>query len=157
MPICDNVTGANFNLSRRVVVASVDPPRTPYSAMPHSPSSSMQREALVNCTNVTSEPIHNISKPSTPPWHGLFKRSCSAEDGGARLKRLKFSSGESRPCEEDERGNDVDSEESEEDTGTTFCTAHRNRTMFHARRALAMSRPGVTCRPLSCKHTSTIA
>jgi hypothetical protein len=120
--------------------------------MPHSPSPSTQREALVNCTNVTSEPIHNIAKLPTPPVHGLFKRSRPADDSGTRLKRLKFSIGESRPVE-DERadGVDSDSSEEEEDNSNTFCAARRKRTIFHAKNALAMSRPGVTCRPLPCE------
>jgi hypothetical protein len=113
----------------------------------------MQREALVNCTNVTTEPIQNISKPPTPPVHALFKRSRPADDSNARLKRLKFSVGESRPGE-DERGDNADSDKGEGDSDSgsiTFCTARRKRTIFHAKNALAMSRPGVTCRPLPCE------
>jgi hypothetical protein len=128
--------------------------------MMHSPSSSTQREALVNCTNVTIEPIHNNPKPPpTPAVHALFKRARPADDGSARLKRLKFSIGESRTrTGEDERGDSAD--ESEEDSGsdsssiTYCCTARRKRTIFQAKNALAMSRPGVTCRPLPCEPNS---
>jgi hypothetical protein len=121
--------------------------------MAHTSTLSAQREALVNCTNITSEPIHNIPKPPTPTIHGPFKRSRPADNGSARLKRLKFSIGEPRPCE-DERGDSVDSDESEEDSssGIAFCTARRKRTIFQARKVLAMSRPGVTCRPLPREH-----
>ena len=127
--------------------------------MPHSPSPST-REALINCTNVTSEPIHTIVKLPTPPVHGVFKRSRPADDGGARLKRLKFSIGETRPVE-DEQADNVDSDSSEEaeaeDSDIMFFTARRKRTIFHAKTALAMSRPGVTCRPLPCAPSSTVA
>lgn len=151
----DNVTFTDFNLSRRVVVSESSSPLL--KAMPHSPSSSTHREALVNCTNVTTEPIHDLSKPPISPTHGLFKRSRPGDDGGARLKRLKLAAGEPWPCEEDEQGNSTDSEESEEDTDIAYCTASRRRTIFHARHALAMSRPGVTCRPLPCEPTSIVA
>ena len=116
-----------------------------------TPNTSPQREVLVNCTNVTSEPFHNVHKLPTPPSHGLVKRSRPANDGGARPKRLKFTIGESRTGEEAEEENGVDSGESEEDSSTASCNARRKRTIFHARNALAMSRPGITCRPLPCK------
>ncbi|KAF8505540.1 WD40-repeat-containing domain protein [Russula emetica] len=122
--------------------------------MMHSPSSSTQREVLVNCTNVTIEPIHNNPKPPpTPAAHALFKRSRPADDSSARLKRLKFSIGESRTrTGEDERGDSADESEEESDSDSssiTYCsTARRKRTIFQAKNALAMSRPGVTCRPL---------
>jgi len=127
--------------------------------MLHSPTTSTQREALANCTNVTTDPIQNVPKPPTPPVHALFKRSRPVDNGGARLKRLKSSVGESRPGE-DERVDSVDSDESEEDSDSssiTFCTARRKRTIFQAKNALAMSRPGVTCRPLSCEPRSFVA
>ena len=91
--------------------------------------------------------------------HALFKRSRPVDDSGTRPKRLKFSIGESRPGE-DERGDNADSDESEEDSDSgsiTFCTARRKRTIFQAKNALAMSRPGVTCRPLPCEPNSIIA
>ena len=119
-----------------------------------TPNTSPQREVLVDCTNVTSEPSHNFHKLLTPPSHGLVKRSRLANDGGARLKRLKFTIGESRTGEEEEEENGVDSDESEEDgSSTALCNARRKRTIFHARNALAMSRPGVTCRPLPCRSS----
>jgi hypothetical protein len=127
--------------------------------MMHNPTSSTQREALVNCTNITTEPngIHNNPKP---PVHALFKRSCpGADDGSARLKRLKFSIGESRTCE-DERGDSADESEEDSDSSSssiTYCTARRKRTVFQAKNALAMSRPGVTCRPLSREPRSLVA
>ena len=127
--------------------------------MKHSPTSSTQREALVNCTNTTTEPIHNNPKPPTAPVHALFKRSRhGVEDGSARLKRLKISIGESRTCE-DERGDSVDENEEDSDSSSsiTYCTARRKRTIFHAKNALAMSRPGVTCRPLPCESSSLVA
>jgi len=119
-----------------------------------TPSTSPQREALVNCTNLTAEPIHNFHKLPTPPSHGLVKRSRPANDGGARLKRLKFTIGESRTGEDDEEDTNVDSDESEVDNTAALCQARRKRTIFHAKNALAMSRPGVTCRPLLCRSNS---
>lgn len=129
--------------------------------MPHNRSPTTQREAFVNCTNVTSDPIHNIAKLPTPPVHGVFKRSRPADDGGARLKRLKFSIREPRPVE-DEQADSVDSDSSEEaeekeESNIIFCAARRKRTIFHAKNALAMSRPGVTCRPLPCEPSSIVA
>ena len=125
-----------------------------------TPNTSPQREVLVNCTNVPTEPFHNIKKLPTPPSHGLVKRSRPANDGVARPKRLKFTIGESRTGEEkeeeEEEDNGVDIDESEEDGSTStaaLCNARRKRTIFHARNALAMSRPGVTCRPLPCKSS----
>jgi len=122
-----------------------------------TPNTSPQREVLVNCTNVPTEPFHNIHKLPTPPSHGLVKRSRPANDGGARLKRLKFTIGGSRTGEEkeEEEENSVDTDESEDDASSTaaLCNARRKRTIFHARNALAMSRPGVTCRPLPCKSS----
>lgn len=116
--------------------------------MMHGPTSSTQREALVNCTNITTEPIHYNPKP----LHALFKRSHPGpDDGSARLKRLKFSIGESRTGK-DEQGDSVDESEEDSDSDSssiTYCTARRKRTIFQAKNALAMSRPGVTCRPLS--------
>jgi hypothetical protein len=160
-PISDNVTNS-FTVARRVV-ASSSPliPRYPplrSHAMMHSPSSSTQREALVNCTNLTTEPIHNNSKPPTPPVHALFKRSRPADDGSARLKRLKFSIGESRTVE-DERGDSADESEEEDSDGSsiTYRPVRRKRTIFQAKNALAMSRPGVTCRPLPCEPSSLMA
>ena len=122
-----------------------------------TPDTSPRREVLVNCTNVTPEPFHNVHKLPTPPSLGLVKRSRPANDGGARPKRLKFTIGESRTEEEDEGMNAVDSVESEEDSIPTVCNARRKRTIFHARNALAMSRPGVTCRPLPCKTNFIMA
>jgi hypothetical protein len=116
-----------------------------------TPSTSPQREALVNCTNVTAEPIHNFHKLPTPPLHGLVKRSRPANDGGARLKRLKFTIGESLTGKDDDEDNDVDSDESEVDNTAALCQTPRKRTIFYAKKALAMSRPGVTCRPLLCR------
>lgn len=159
--ISDNVTNS-FIVARRVASSSPLIPRYPplrSHAMMHSPSSSTQREALVNCTNVTTEPIHNNPKPPTTPVHALFKRSRPTDDGSARLKRLKFSIGESRTGE-DERGDSADeSEEEEESDGSsiTYCTARRKRTIFQAKNALAMSRPGVTCRPLPCEPSFLVA
>jgi hypothetical protein len=117
-----------------------------------TPSTSPQREALVNCTNVPAEPIRNFHKLPTPPSHGLVKRSRPANGAGARPKRLKFTIGESRTGEDDEE-DDVDSDESEVDN-TTALQARRKRTILHAKNALAMSRPGVTCRPLLCRSNS---
>src|SRR5260221_8992706 len=109
-----------------------------------TPNTSPQREVLVNCTNVTTtEPFHNLHKLPTPPSHGLVKRSRPANDGGARLKRLKFTIGESPRTgeEKEEEGNSVDIDESEEDGSTApLCNARRKRTIFHARHPLAMSR-----------------
>jgi hypothetical protein len=122
-----------------------------------TPTPSPQREALLNCTNVTLEPIHNFHKLPTPPSHGLVKRSRPTSDGGARFKRLKFTIGESRTGSDDEEENSVDSDESEEDNSAALCKARRRRTIFHAKNALAMSRPGVTCRPLPCKSNSVMA
>jgi len=122
-----------------------------------TPNTSPQREVLLNCTNVTSEPFHSVHKLLTPPSHGLVKRSRPANDGGARPKRLKFTIGESRTGEEDEEENGVDSYESEEDSSTALCNVRRKRTIFHARNALAMSRPGTTCRPLPCKPSFIMA
>ena len=124
--------------------------------MMHTPTSSAQREALVNCTNVTTD-IHNNPKPV----HALFKRSRpSADDGSARLKKLKFSIGESRTGE-DERWDSADESEEDSDSSScssiTYCTARRKRTIFQAKNALAMSRPGVTCRPLPCEPSSLVA
>ena len=127
----------------------------------HSPCPSTQREPLVNCTNLTTEPIHNNLKPPTPPVHALFKRSRPGDDGSARLKRLKFSIGESRTGEDelgDNAGADESSEEDSDGSSITYCrTAPRKRTIFQARNALAMSRPGVTCRPLLCEPSSFVA
>ena len=124
----------------------------------HSPSSSTQRDVLVNCTNTATEPIYNNLKPPTPPVHALFKRSHPTDDGSARLKRLKFSIGESRTGE-DERGDSADESEEEDSDGSSvmYCTARRKRTIFQAKNALAMSRPGVTCRPLPCEPSSFVA
>ena len=122
-----------------------------------TPDTSPRREVLVNCTNVTSEPFRNVHKLPTPPSNGLVKRSRPANDGGARPKRLKFTIGESRTGEEEEGVNAVDSGESEEDSSPAVCSARRKRTIFHARNALAMSRPGVTCRPLPCKTNFIMA
>jgi hypothetical protein len=119
-----------------------------------TPGTSPQREALVDCTNATTEPLHNFHKLPTPPSHGLVKRSRPANGGGARLKRLKFTIGESRTGEDDGEENDVDSDESDVDNTAALCQARRKRTIFHAKNALAMSRPGVTCRPLLCKSNS---
>jgi hypothetical protein len=162
-PISDNVTNS-FTVSRRVAFgASSSPLIRRYSpwrshTMMHSPSPSMQREALVNCTNTTTDPIHNNPKPPTTPVHALFKRSRPTDDGGAHLKRLKFSIGESRTGE-DERVDSADESEEEDSDGSsiTYCTARRKRTIFHAKNALAMSRPGVTCRPLPCEPSSLVA
>jgi hypothetical protein len=124
--------------------------------MMHSPTSSTQREALVNCTNA----IHNNPNPQTPPVHALFKRSHpGADDSSAPLKKLKFSIGETRTGEE--KGGDS-ADESEEDSDSssssiTYCTARRKRTIFQAKNALAMSRPGVTCRPLPREPSSLVA
>jgi hypothetical protein len=126
-------------------------------AVMHTPSSSTQREALVNCTNVTIEPIHNNLKPPTPPINALFKRSRPADDGGARLKRLKNSIGESRTGEDELEDSADESEEDSDSSSTTYCgTARRKRTIFQAKNALAMSRPGVTCRPLPCEPSSLV-
>jgi denticleless len=121
-----------------------------------TPNTSPQREVLVNRTNVTTEPFHVTHKLPTPPSHGLVKRSRPANDGGPRLKRLKFTIGGSNAGgEKEEEENGVDVDESEEDGGGTAAlwNARRKRTIFHARNALAMSRPGVTCRPLPCKSS----
>lgn len=104
----------------------------------------------MNRTNLTPEPIHNSHKLPTPLVNGLAKRLRPANDGSARLKRLKFNIGESR-LSEDEVEDSVDSDKSDEDGSIPFCIARRKRTIFHAKSALAMSRPGVTCRPLPCK------
>jgi hypothetical protein len=112
-----------------------------------SPNSSPQREALTNCTNITSEAIHGLCGLPTPPEHGLVKRPRPSNNGGARPKRLKFTIEESRIEEEDK----VDSDESEEDSDLASSMLHKKRTVFHARYALAVSRPGVTCRPLPCR------
>ena len=123
----------------------------------YSPCSPTQREALVNCTNLTTEPTYNNPKSPTPPVHALFKRSRPVDDGSARLKRLKFSVGESRTGE-DVRGYSSDESEEEDSDGSsiTYCTPRRKRTIFQAKNALAMSRPGVTCRPLPCKPGSLV-
>ncbi|KAI0303171.1 WD40-repeat-containing domain protein [Russula brevipes] len=119
-----------------------------------TPSSSPQRDVLVDCTNVTSDPIHNFHNLPTPPAHGSSKRSRPANDGGARLKRLKFNIGKARLCEEGESdGASVDSSESEEEeedssVAPSAPVVRRKRTIFHAKTALSMSHPGVTCRPL---------
>jgi hypothetical protein len=131
-----------------------------------TPSSSPKRDILVDCTNVTSDPIHNFHNLPTPPAHGSPKRSRPANDGGARLKRLKFNIGKARLCENEEGESDrasVDSSESEseeeEDSSVTpsVPVVRRKRTIFHAKTALAMSHPGVTCRPLLCKSGSIVA
>lgn len=134
----------------------VDPALRSHTTM-YSPCSSTQREALVNCTNLTTEPIHNNPKPPTPPVHALFKRSRPADGGKARLKRLKLFVGESRTGE-DVREDSADESEEEDSDGSsvTYCTARRKRTIFQAKNALAMSRPGVTCRPLPCKPGSLV-
>ena len=129
--------------------------RLSFKAMLPTPNTSPQREALVNCTNVTPETIHNFHKLPTPPSHSLVKRSRPAHDGAARLKRLKFTIGESRTGEDEEEDN-VDSDESEEDNSAALCKARRKHTIFHAKNALAMSRPGVTCRPLPRKSKFVI-
>jgi hypothetical protein len=163
--ISDNVTNSFSTEARRVVAfgASSSPlirrcPPLRSHTMMHSPISSTQREALVNCTNVTAELIHNNPKPPTPSVvHALFKRSRPTDDGSARLKRLKFSIGESRTGE-DERVDSVDeSEEDSDGSSIAYCTARRKRTIFRAKNALAMSRPGVTCRPLPCEPSSLVA
>lgn len=126
--------------------------------MLHGPISSSQREALVNCTNITTELIHNHPKPPTPPVHALFKRSRPVDDGSARLKRLKFSIGESRTGEDEQVDSTDESSEEDSDGGSiAYCTARRKRTIFQAKNALAMSRPGVTCRPLLCEPISLVA
>lgn len=128
--------------------------------MMHGPISSTQREALVNCTNITTELIHNNPKPLTPPVHALFKRSRPVDDGSARLKRLKSSIGESRTGEDEQvvSADESSEEDSDGDGGSiTHCTARRKRTIFQAKNALAMSRPGVTCRPLPCEPISLVA
>jgi hypothetical protein len=121
--------------------------------MMHGPTSSTQREALVNCTNITTEPIQNYPKPV----HALFKRSRpSADDGSTRIKRLKFPIGESHTGK-DEREEDSDSSSSSSSSSSvTYCTARRKRTIFRAKNALAMSRPGVTCRPLPREFSSPV-
>lgn len=118
----------------------------------HTPTSSTQREALINCTNVTTEPTYNNPKPVLP---ALFKRSRpGADDGSARLKKLKFSIGESRTGKE-KQGDSADESEEDSDSSSsssiTYCTARRKRTIFQAKYSLAMSRPGVTCRSLPCE------
>jgi len=121
----------------------------------HSLSSSTQREALVNCTNTATEPIHNNPKPPTPPVQALFKRSRPADNGSARSKRFKFSIGESRTGENERRADSADESEEDSDSSsiTYSCTAPRKGTIFQAKNVLAMSRPGVTCRPLPCEHS----
>jgi hypothetical protein len=114
-----------------------------------TPNLSQQREALTNCTNVASGFIHGLP---TPPEHGHVKRPLPSNDGVARPKRLKFTTEEPRVEEED----GVDSDESEEgaDIASSECILRKKRTVFHARYALAISRPGVTCRPLPCRSES---
>ena len=120
----------------------------------------------MNCTNVTELPparTNLLKPPQTVPGapRGIIKRSRPANDGGARSKRLKFTIRESR-VDEDEEADSVESDESESssDGGITLsCATRRKCTVFHAKHSLAMSRPGVTCRPLPRKssHTVTIA
>jgi denticleless len=114
------------------------------------PNSSYQREAFTNCTNVASELIHGFSGLPTPPEHGLVKRPRPSNDADARPKRLKFTTERSRVEEE----NRVDSDQSEEDTDLELFMPRKKRTVLRARYALAMSRPGVTCRPLPCMSNS---
>jgi hypothetical protein len=124
-----------------------------------TPDTSPQREVLLNCTNVTPEPIRaNSHKLPTPTSRrGLVKRSRPAIDGGARLKRLKFTIGESRTGEDEEESG-VDSDESEEDDSiVSYQARQRRRTIFHAKNALAMARPGVTHRLLPCKSCSVLS
>jgi hypothetical protein len=102
-------------------------------------NSSHQREAFTNCTNVASELIH-----------GFVKRPRHPNDADARPKRLKFTTESS--CVEEE--NRVDSDQSEEDTDLESFMPRKKRTVLRARYALAMSRPGVTCRPPPCMSNS---
>ncbi len=106
-----------------------------------------QRDILYNCTNVTLEPTHDHYRVPLTPGRALVKRPHLSNDEGERHKRLKYTTQEPLPQEECKAG----SGKEEEDGPVAFCVARRKRTFFHAKQALAMSRPGVTCRPLPCK------
>ena len=97
-----------------------------------------QHNALFNCTNLTLEPTLGSA---------LVKRPRLNNGEGARLKRLKYTTQEPLPEEKRE----AESDKEEEDRPVAFCVARRQRTFFHAKHALAMSRPGVTCRSLPCR------
>ncbi|KAH9007055.1 WD40 repeat-like protein [Lactarius hatsudake] len=112
--------------------------------MPPSPNLPPQHDALFNCTNLTLEPTHSFDGVSSPPGRALVKRSRLNDEGGARLKRLKYITQEPLPDEKCE----AELDKAEEDGSIAFCAARRTRTFFHARQALAMSRPGVTSRSL---------
>ena len=104
--------------------------------MPSGPTP--QHDALFNCTNLILEPTPGLPSPL---GCALVKRPRVNNDEGARLKRLKHTTQESLPEEKCEA-------EVEEDDPVVFFATRRTRTFFHARQALAMSRPGVTSRSL---------
>ena len=104
-----------------------------------------QNDALFDCTNLTLEPTHDLHGVPSPSGRALVKRPRLNNDEGARLKRLKYTTQEPLPEEKCEAEIDKG-----EDSPVAFCAARRRRTFFHARQALAMSRPGVTCRSLPC-------
>jgi hypothetical protein len=106
-----------------------------------------QHDALFNCTNLTLEPTHGFYGVPSSPGCALVKRPRLNNDEGARPKRLKYTTQEPLP----EKKCEVEFDMGEEDGPVAFCAARRQRTFFHARQALAMSRPGVTCRSLPCR------
>lgn len=103
--------------------------------MASGPSSALHHDALFNCTNLTLEPTPGVPSPG----RALAKRSRVKKDEGARPKRLKYTIPESLPEEKCEA-------EFEDEDLVAFSAARRTRTFFHARQALSMSRPGITCR-----------
>jgi hypothetical protein len=106
-------------------------------------SSTPQHDALFNCTNLTLEPTPGVPSPG----RALAKRLRVKTDEGARPKRLKYTIQKSLPEEKCEA-------EIDDDDLVSFGAAHRTRTFFHARQALAMSRPGITCRSFPCRSRS---
>lgn len=105
-----------------------------------------QHDALFNCTNLTLEPTRSFYGVPSPSGRALVKRPCLNDDG-ARPKRLKYTTQEPLPEEKCE----AEFDKGEEGGPVVFRAARRQRTFFHARQALAMSRAGVTCRSLPCR------
>ena len=115
--------------------------------MPPNPNLPPQHDALFNCTNITLQPTHGLYGVPSPPGRALVKRPRLNNTEGARLKRLKYTTHEPLPEEKSE----AELDKAEEDGPVAFCAARRKHTFFHASQALAMSRPGVTCRSLPCR------
>ena len=112
--------------------------------MASNTASTSQNNALSDCTNLALEPTPGFFGVPSPLGCALVKRTRVNKDEGARPKRIKYTISESLPEEKCEA-------ELEEDDPVAFFAARRTRTFFHSRQALAMSRPGITCRSFPCR------